>query len=124
MKNPRICIFVVLTALVFSAVGCTSSGIDYALVCEIDMEGYTFKIEGEEGPVSIQTQGESTQSKYDPNGALSSVEVEVNRVLTFEESGNAYTLVGKISVDFQSNSVNYKVTATGDTLEEPQICTE
>jgi len=105
------------------AAGCSGGGRNgYALECNIDTESYVFSIEGEEGPVSTQTHGETTKSFYDPGGAMTTISVEINRTMTFDESGNSYDLVGSINVDFRTYTVKYDITASGETFGEPQTC--
>jgi hypothetical protein len=113
---------IVIAGLLLVTTACNLRSNNYSLECEIDTQQYGFKISGEDGPISVQTQGEKTQSKYDANGQIESVIVEVNRTLTFEDSGNSYTVVGSINLDPKNETVSYDITATGDTFEEPQTC--
>lgn len=122
MKWLRMLVLILVVSVLLFTMGCSGGSNSYSLECNIDTEQYGFNIDGEEGPVSIQTLGESTKSMYDPNGNMISIAVEVNRTLTFEESGNSYTIVGSINIDFQTDTVKYDITTTGDTFEEPQTC--
>lgn len=121
MKRYKLVIIALVSALILLTAGC-GGGNDYALECNIDTEQYGFKISGEDGPITVQTKGETTSTFYDPNGKVSGISVEVNRTLTFEDSGNSYDIVGDIHVDFQTDVVEYDITASGDTFAEPQSC--
>ena len=118
MKSYKLAIIALVSALILLTAGC---GGGYALECNIDTEQYGFVITGEDGPITVKTQGERTSTFYD-DGKMSSISVEVNRTLTFEDSGNSYDIVGDIHVDFQTDVVEYDITATGDTFTEPQTC--
>ena len=118
MKRFKLAFIALVLAVTLLTAGC---GGGYALECNIDMEQYGFKITGEDGPITVQTQGERTSTFYD-DGKMSSISVEVDRTLTFENSGNSYDIVGDIHVDFQTEIVEYEITATGDTFTEPQTC--
>ena len=111
----------VLVIVLSVTTGCTEAKQEYTLECDIDTEQYSIMISGEEGPLTTQTHGESTSTEY-KDGNLVSITVEVNRTMTFEDSGNSYDIVGEISVNFQTEVVNYEITATGDNFEEPQTC--
>lgn len=113
---------ILIAGLLVVMTACSFKSNNYSLVCEIDTQQCGFKISGEDGPISVQTKGEKTQSKYDANGQIQSVMVEVNRTLTFEDSGNSYTVVGSINLDPENETVSYDITATGDTFEDPQSC--
>ena len=122
MKRFKLAFIALVLAVILLTAGCGGGGSDFALECTIDMEQYGFKITGEDGPITVQTQGESTSTEYTAAGNMSAITVEVNRTLTFENSGNSYDLVGDIHVDFQTDTVEYDITATGDTFTEPQTC--
>lgn len=122
MKRLRMLVLVMVVGVLLAIAGCSGGTSGYTLECNIDTEQYGFVIDGEDGPVSIQTNGETTQSFYNPSGNIDSVTVEVNRTFTFEESGNSYDIVGEIIVDFRTDTVTYDITATGDSFEEPQTC--
>ena len=114
--------FVLLMAFVILVTaGCGGGKQEYTLECDIDTEQYGFKINGEDGPINTQTHGESTSSKYQ-DGKMSSITVEINRTMTFEDSGNSYDIEGVISVNFLTEVVTYDITATGDSFDEPQTC--
>ena len=121
MKGIKARFLILSMVLIILSSGCGGGGQTYTLECNIDTEQYGFSISGEEGPVTIQTHGESTSTEYQ-DGNMSSIKVEVNRTLTFENSGNSYDLEGEINVDFLNGIVKYDITATGDTFEEPQSC--
>jgi hypothetical protein len=125
VKTKQLLVKLLSLGALLLAAGCSGAvggGSSYILECNIDAESYGFSIDGEEGPVSTQTHGESTKSFYDPDGNMTTVSVEINRTMTFDESGNAYDLVGSISVDFRTDTVKYDITASGDPFEEPQTC--
>ena len=121
MKRYKLAQVVLISALILLTAGCGGGGSDYTLECNIDTEQYGFKITGEEGPITMQTQGESTSTDY-IDGKMSAIDVEINRTLTYENSGNSYELVGDIRVNFVTGVVEYDITATGDTFTEPQTC--
>ena len=121
MKRNKLAFIALVSALILLTAGCGGGGTDYALECNIDTEQYGFSIAGEDGPIIIQTQGESTSSEYF-DGSMTEITIEVNRTLTFEDSNNSYDIVGDIHVDFLAEIVEYDITATGDTFAEPQTC--
>ena len=121
MKEVRTMLLMLSAVAIMFTGGCGGGSKSYTLECNIDTEQYGFSIDGEEGPVTTQTHGESTSSNY-VDGNMSSITVEINRTMTFESSGNSYDLEGEIKVDFLTGIIKYDITATGDTFEEPQTC--
>lgn len=122
MKSAKKILFVLLVSLLLLT-ACGGGGASTGeFICNIDTEGYGFEFSGEEGPATIQNHGETTTANYDPSGKQTGVMVEVNRTVTFENSGNSYTIVGQIEVDFLNEEASYDVTATSDVYDEPQTC--
>ena len=119
------CWFFVLSLafVLLATTGCGGAEQEYTLVCDIDTEQFSFMINGEEGPLTTQTHGESRSSDY-KDGKMVSLSMDINRTMTFEDTGNSYDLVGEISIDFSKELVNYEITVTGDTFAEPQTCVQ
>jgi hypothetical protein len=122
MKSAKKFIFVLIASL-FLLTACGGGSVG-EFICNIGTETYGFEFGGEDGPASVQNHGETTTSNYDPNGKQTGILVEVNRTVTFEDSGNSYTIVGQIEVDFVTEQVSYDVTATSDVYDEPQTCSK
>lgn len=108
--------FFMVISLLLSGCGSTSP---YALKCDIGTEQYSLSIEGETGEVTVQSNNESSTVKYN-NGAQESITVNVNRTLTYKETGHEYTITGTIAVDLVKNAVTYDITATGDSFENKE----
>ena len=107
--------------ILFATAGCGGAKQEYTLECNIDTEQYGFKIIGEEGSLTTETHGESRKTEF-KDGKMSSTTIEINRTMTFNDSGNSYDIEGEVSVNFLTEVVTYDITATGDTFDEPQTC--
>lgn len=121
MKEMKLSFALMLVIILLVTGGCSGAKQEYALECNIDTEQYGFGITGEEGPITTNTHGEST-SREIKDGKVTSITVEIDRTMTFENSGNSYDIVGEVSVNFQTEVVNYEITATSDAFDEPQTC--
>jgi len=122
MKTHKIPVFLLLALVLWLTVGC-GGGEEYTLGCDIDTDHYGWSIDGEEGGYITAYNGDVTQSReYDPDGNLVSITVEVDETRTYEESGNIYVFVGEINLNVKDGTVGYTITATGETLPEPQTC--
>ena len=104
MKKVKLFLVLILVVLSLATAVCGGAKEEYTLECNIDTEQYGFMINGEDGPLTTETHGESTSSKYQ-DGKMSSITVEINRTMTFEDSGNSYDIEGVISVNFLMNSL-------------------
>lgn len=107
--------------ILVGTVGCGGAKQEYTLECNIDTEQYGFTINGEEGPLTTQTHGESRSTEF-KDGKMSSTIIEINRTMTFQDTGHSYDIEGEISVNFLTGVVAYDITAAGETFDEPQTC--
>jgi hypothetical protein len=122
MKSLKLLIFFLLALVLMLTAGC-GGGQKYTLECDIDTDHYGWSIDGEKGAyTSKQNKDVSRTSEYDPDGNLTFMTIEVDVTRTYEESGNSYIFVGEISLNVKDDTVAYHITATGETLPEPQTC--
>jgi len=94
------------------------------LECEVGTEKYSIGITCESGPMTIQhLQNEKTTSKYDSSGNRTEISLNINRKRTYENTQNAYIIVGDISVDLVQNKADYRIVVTGGEFgDTSQIC--
>ncbi len=94
----------------------------YQLVCNITTDSYGFEIDGETGEAT-SSMNDTTSYHYGASGQVSAITVEINEELTYSNTKHTYKITGQISLNMDSNSVTYNVTATGDMFgDQPQTC--
>ncbi|MGB2896326.1 MAG: hypothetical protein WBB65_09205, partial [Anaerolineales bacterium] len=78
----------------------------------------------ESGPMTIEhLQDEKTTYKYDSSGTRTEIGLNINRKRTYENTQNAYLIVGNINVNLVQSSVDYRIEVTGGEFGDiPQIC--
>lgn len=94
----------------------------FTLECDIDTDHYGWYIDGEKGAYTSKSNDVTQSREYDPDGNLTFITIEVDETRTYKESGNSYVFVGEISLNVKDDTVAYHITATGETLPEPQTC--
>ena len=68
-------------------------------------------------------ENEETTFQYDSSGNRTEISLNINRKRTYENTQNAYVIVGDISVDLVQNTANYMIRVTGGAFRDtPQIC--
>jgi len=94
------------------------------LECDIGTEKYSIGISCESGPMTIEhLQDEKTTYKYDSSGNRTEIGLNINRKRTYENTQNAYVIVGNINVNLVQSSVDYRVVVTGGEFgDTSQIC--
>ena len=94
------------------------------LECEVSTEKYSIGITCESGPMTIEhLQNEKTTYQYDSSGNRTEISLNINRKRTYENTQNAYVIVGNIDVDLVQSSVDYRIVVTGGEFgDTPQIC--
>jgi len=94
------------------------------LECEVGTEKYSIGITCESGPMTIEhLQDEKTTFKYDSSGNRTEISLNINRKRTYENTQNAYIIVGDISIDLVQNKADYRIVVTGGEFgDTSQIC--
>lgn len=95
-----------------------------ALECDVGTERYSIVITCESGPMSTVTlQNEKITTQYDSSGNKTEISLNINRERTYENTQNAYVIVGNIKVDLVNSKANYTITATGGAFgDTSQTC--
>ncbi|MCK5054860.1 MAG: hypothetical protein KAR65_11295 [Anaerolineales bacterium] len=94
------------------------------LECEVGTEKYSIGITCESGPMTIEhLQDEKTTFQYDSSGNRTEIGLNINRKRTYENTQNAYVIVGNIVVDLVQDSADYRIVVTGGEFgDTSQIC--
>ena len=94
------------------------------LECEVGTDEYSIGISCESGPMTIEhLQDEKTTFKYDSSGNRTEISLNINRKRTYQNTQNAYVIVGDISVDLVQNTANYRIEVMGGEFgDTPQVC--
>lgn len=96
--------------------------ITYTLVCEVDTEGYGIGIDGETGSRTTEYHGESTIYGTNDDGQ-STITVNINRTVTYGDTGNVYEITGVIVLNEATNTVEWEISATGGAFgDEVKTC--
>ena len=85
----------------------------YNLICNIGTNDYSIGIEGESGALTTEYNNESTQYGYNSLGQRETITLNLNRTLTYEDTGNKYTITGLIIVNTIAQTVQWDILATG-----------
>ena len=100
-------------------IGCNKTSVNgnqddkYDLICDIGTDDYSIRIEGESGSLATQYNNESTQYSYNATGQIETITLNLNRTLTYTDSGNEYTITGFIIVNTMTETVEWDILATG-----------
>lgn len=95
--------------------GCKDSPTDSEacdLVCDIGTQQYSIAVSCESGSFTTQYNNETTEYHYS-GSVRSGFTLYLNRVRTYHDSGQAYTITGQIDVDEIHDAVTYNIQAAG-----------
>ena len=85
----------------------------YNLICNIGTDDYSIGIDGESGTFTTEYSNEGTQYGYNALGQIETITLNLNRTLTYEDTGNKYTITGVIIVNTIDQTVQWDILATG-----------
>ncbi len=96
----------------------------YGLACEFNGSEYSYGIQGEEGEGLADITDEGTDFTYDINGNREPYTENNHGTLTYNQSGNKYNIVEKITVDEIHNKIDYVINVSGGGFgKEVKTCT-
>jgi len=95
-----------------------------ALECDVSTESYSIVITCESGPMTIEhLQNEKTTTQYDSSGNKTEISLNINRKRTYQNTQNAYVIVGNINVDLVQSTANHMIRVTGGAFgDTTQTC--
>jgi YD repeat-containing protein len=87
------------------------------------MSSCSWQISCEQGGTSTQFTNETTRYEYDGSGRRTKIIKELSRVVTYLQSGNAYTMSGTIEWDLAQSKVTWNIQVTGGVFGgTAQVC--
>ena len=91
--------------------------------CDIGTENYSIVISCELGNITTEYKNESTEFFSGESNTKKGLRLNLNRIRTYENTQNAYTIIGFIEIDEIQDTVIYDIEVTGGVFgNTPQTC--